>query len=109
MNEFKGTPGPWFHHGPSGSQHTMGGYINSSPERNSSNVVCSVYGTNGQPHEENAKLIAAAPELLEALAAASKKLEDVKSTFHGGFYTGRELYTDLFAKIDGALAKALGK
>lgn len=76
MNEFKGTPGPWFHHGASGSQHTMGGYVNSSPERNGSNLVCSIYGTNGQPHEENAKLIAAAPRLYAALARLTQAAQD---------------------------------
>ena len=63
----KFTPGPWFHHGPSGSEHTAGGFIKSSDDRNSSPLICSIYGTGGQPHKANANLIAAAPDLLEAL------------------------------------------
>ena len=63
----KHTPGPWFHHGPSGSEHTAGGFIKSSPERNSGPLICSIYGTDGQPHQANARLIAAAPDLLKAL------------------------------------------
>ncbi|MNN37449.1 hypothetical protein D3C81_1513990 [compost metagenome] len=102
MNEFKGTPGPWIKREIEGAFHKQKAYAIDYNE-DQEQVVDYVY------REEDANLIAAAPELLEALAAASKKLEDVKSTFHGGFYTGRELYTDLFAKIDGALAKALGK
>lgn len=57
MGEAKPTPGPCYHHGPSGSQHTAGGFINTTPDRNGSPVICSVYGTNGQPHEANARLI----------------------------------------------------
>ena len=63
----KFTPGPWFHHGPSGSEHTAGGFIKSSIDRNSSPLICSIYGTGGQPHKANANLIAAAQDLLEAL------------------------------------------
>lgn len=39
----KHTPEPWFHHKPSGSQHTSGGYINNSASRNI-DAICHVYG-----------------------------------------------------------------
>lgn len=76
----KHTPGPWFHHGPSGSEHTAGGFIKSSPERNSGPLICSIYGTDGQPNQANALLIAAAPDLLSALEDLidSRGMEDLE-------------------------------
>lgn len=74
MSKNAHTPGPWFHHGPSGSQHTAGGFVNSTADRNGSPVVCSIYGTGGQPYEANARLIAAAPDLLDALEYALPSL-----------------------------------
>ena len=43
----KHTPEPWFHHLPSGSQHTAGGYINASADRGD-DYICAVYGS-GRP------------------------------------------------------------
>lgn len=74
----KHTPGPWFHHGPSGSEHTAGGFIKSSPERNSGPLICSIYGTDGQPHQANARLISVAPDLLKALEEMVDNEEQVE-------------------------------
>lgn len=43
----KHTPEPWFHHQPSGSHHTAGGYINASQDRDDG-YICAVYGS-GRP------------------------------------------------------------
>ncbi|MGP2449066.1 hypothetical protein ACTUSR_08160 [Pantoea stewartii subsp. indologenes] len=66
MSEFKGSIGPWEHYGPSGYQHSMGGYVESGDGK-----VCDVSGfdVGSDKAKANAKLIAAAPELLEALQA----------------------------------------
>lgn len=100
----KHTPGPWFHHGPSGSQHTAGGFINSTKERNGSPLVCSVYGNDEQPHQANSNLIAAAPDLLEAL-------EGMMQVYGGGTpwnpLTSTELELHDLARK--AIAKARGE
>lgn len=74
MSEFKGTPGPWVRHEPSGYQHSMGGYILGSGGK-----ICDVSGfdVGSEAAKENAKLIAAAPELLEALRQLRDYVEDV--------------------------------
>lgn len=45
----------------------MGGYVSASADLRESPPVCDVRGSSGQPFKANARLIAAAPELLEAL------------------------------------------
>lgn len=56
----------WFHHPPSGSQHTAGGFVTDSPDRRSSDAqtICQV-----QQSKEWGQLIAAALEVLEGLIA----------------------------------------
>ena len=56
MNEFKGTPGPWIVGGKEGNKLS----VNADPY-----FVALV--DDGDSQEANARLIAAAPELLEAL------------------------------------------
>ena len=93
----KFTPGPWFHHGPSGSEHTAGGFIKSSADRNSSPLICSIYGTDGQPHKANANLIAAAPDLLEALENLlwhAEVLEEFIESERGRGRNADQLYAD---------------
>ncbi|TXE24490.1 hypothetical protein [Serratia ureilytica] len=64
MSGFKGAPGPREHYGPHGCQHSIGGYIESGDGK-----VCDVSGfdVGREMAFKNAKLIAAAPELLDAL------------------------------------------
>lgn len=71
MSGFRGTPGPWVRHEPSGYQHSMGGYILGRQGK-----ICDVSGfdVGSDAAKENGKLIAAAPELLEALQDAEKAL-----------------------------------
>ena len=67
----KHTPGPWHHHGPAGSQHSIGGYVNASDNRQQP-AICHVMGSEFSSAETraNAALIAAAPDMLAALLAA---------------------------------------
>ena len=59
MNEFKGTPGPWV-------ANPIYGWIESDIEDKV------VIGGNQPPTREDVRLIAAAPELLDALQLAEK-------------------------------------
>ncbi|TCW00440.1 hypothetical protein [Biostraticola tofi] len=59
MSEFKGTPGPW---------ENVGGWVDSKGK--DSKIICAIASVSTQEEgiqEANARLIAAAPELLEAL------------------------------------------
>ncbi|WP_407732243.1 hypothetical protein ACJJVG_05790 [Pseudocitrobacter faecalis] len=72
MKEFKGCKGAWVHHKPHGYQHSVGGWIQSEKGK-----VCDVTGleVGRDAAFANAKLIAAAPDLLEALQAMVERIE----------------------------------
>lgn len=95
MSQFKGTKGPWVHHEPSGYQHSMGGYILGSEGK-----ICDVSGfdVGSDKAKENAKLITAAPELLEALQAMIESYEHEASINNPALLQARA-----------AIAKALGE
>ena len=89
--KFKGTPGPWmFHERPQGEYH-YGYTIGDGP----TSIVSTAWG------EANARLIAAAPELLEALETFIEYWSDEEgcSSPH---------YQDVH-KARAAIAKALGQ
>lgn len=94
----KHTPELWFHHGPSGSQHCIGGYINASEERsaaaiahicgsgfsedeyraNARRIVACVNACRGLPTDEleqKGLVAAVGTELLERDALAAQMLE----------------------------------
>lgn len=54
----------WHHHAPAGSQHTGGGFVTDSPDRLSvdAQMICHVHRS-----QEWGRMIAAAPDMLEAL------------------------------------------
>lgn len=91
MEGFKGTPGPWVN---------VGGWVDSDKPGDLSSIICAIYSvTPGNPkavNDANANLIAAAPELLEALQDA----------LHAYDKHGEHSEWD-FARA--AIAKALGK
>ncbi len=87
MSEFKGTPGPWVN---------VGGWVDSEKPGVLSSIICSIDAVAQRNPEHvnnaNANLIAAAPELLEALQGIIKVAD-------------RD--TDEFNKAKAAIAKAL--
>lgn len=99
MKEFKGCKGEWKHHKPHGYQHSVGGWIQSEKGK-----VCDVTGleVGRETAFANANLIAAAPELLEALQISMKVMQE-----------GRNVsYPDLYGAINkarAAIAKAIGE
>ena len=84
------TPGPW---SVDLDSIERGADVNDSRGAN----VCNCF-------ENDAHLIAAAPDLLAALETARETLE---RTNQGGGYTARESWPDTFAAIDAAIAKAV--
>ncbi|MDH0357157.1 hypothetical protein [Morganella sp. GD04133] len=71
--EFKGTPGPWTHSDSYGLHETIGGSIHGG-----GNTLCHVMGKGIWKGKAtaNAKLIAAAPEILEQLIRLRNKITD---------------------------------
>lgn len=91
MKEFKGTEGRWVV-----KPGSVSGFVvqsESAPKLRKNIASC-----GGQRREENAKLIAAAPELLEALQEVLYELS-VKKEVHEGTINQAEL----------SIAKALGE
>ena len=94
MNEFKGTPGPWIKREIAGAFHKQKAYaidFNEDQEQ----VVDYVY------REEDANLIAVAPQLLLALQDAEEILRGAL-----GAVPGVKARVDAYANL---IAKALGK
>ena len=73
MKEFKGTPGPWFV-GDFGGINGVGSFIGANTQRDGCTCVARVNGTE-VVHDHGAKLIAAAPELLDALQKLHSEYE----------------------------------
>ncbi|MGJ7215384.1 hypothetical protein, partial [Morganella morganii] len=71
--EFKGTPGPWSHAGSHGLNETAGGAIHGDGK-----TLCLILGKGigKEKATANAKLMAAAPELLEQLIRLRNKIAD---------------------------------
>ncbi|HGD3355466.1 TPA: hypothetical protein ACI4BU_000572 [Morganella morganii] len=67
--EFKGTPGPWLHADSHGLNETAGGAIHGDGK-----TLCLILGKGigKEKATANAKLMAAAPELLDALIELRK-------------------------------------
>lgn len=90
MNELKVTPGPW------------GVFKGTMIESKSGVFICDVLGhsTSQEEDEANANLIAAAPELLEALQAMLNKA--YKQNWN-------DQYPDEIETAQAAIARALGQ
>ena len=91
----KHTPGPWLYDDESEVISTDARLEGSKAEI--AEVVTSYYGPFAAEQQANARLIAAAPDLLEALREADKCMS--------GLYDGSEVQ----ARIRAAIAKATGK
>lgn len=107
MKEFKGTPGPWF----------LGGVENEKQSVNASAYFIALVD-EGACRNVNARLIAAAPELLSALQEVIKSLEITlrvgyeKITELGGDCDSPEVMIKGHSEIARAkqvIAKALGE
>lgn len=69
-NKFKGTKGDW--------AESIGNTIQVNPHKpKETNIICQIYG-RGAESSANAKLIASAPELLEALQEMVRMYESVE-------------------------------
>lgn len=103
MKTFKGTPGPWFEHREGFStvyiEARIGGGIIQEV------AACGPCDKGSEQQSANAKLIAAAPELLEALQELISGYEDrEQSGMFDMLVTG-----DLIEKANAAINKALGE
>lgn len=92
MKEFKGTPGPW----------SINHYYNWIESENADKVV--IGGSQGY-RPDDAQLIAAAPELLEALQELISGYEDREQS---GMFD-MLVHGDLIEKANAAINKALGE
>lgn len=102
----KHTPGPWVVAGKIGDHSSTVARIG-----NDVNVL-GISGDFVYQREVayNANLIAAAPDLLEALILARQTIEErCESRGHGCVYSARETMPNVFKVIDGAIAKARGE
>ncbi|HAS1807610.1 TPA: hypothetical protein I4G93_25680 [Enterobacter hormaechei subsp. xiangfangensis] len=96
MKEFKGCKGDWVHHKPHGYQHSVGGWIQSEKGK-----VCDVAGLDvgREAAFANARLIAAAPDLLEALL----------SIVNMDYQPTDDESDKVYLKARAAISKALGE
>lgn len=91
MNELKWTPGPWAVVNTNWEPWPDAVEVNADNE-----VICFTGGHDAERQKANARLIAAAPDLAEALEAAANS---------AGF---QYMISETRAKIDAALSKAKG-
>ena len=101
MNEAKHTPGPWFTH----REGFSSVYIEARIGGGMLQEVASCGPTNegSDQQEANARLIAAAPEMLEAL----KAMIDAERVYESGGRSSEEL--DALEKAHAAITKATGR
>lgn len=88
----------WFHHSPSGSQHTAGGFVTDSPDRRSpdAQTVCHVHRS-----QEWGRLTAAAPEMLEVLEGLLSIVDESKGV--AGYHLNDEIAEwDEFEEVEAA-------
>lgn len=114
MSEGKFTPGPWFYiSGPALNGRYHAGHADVGAEDFA--LVCECYEGDEDEQEANARLIAAAPELYEALRKAIANLEmaEVNSyAFEGDddpdYIRAKEAWQNDIAFFRAALLKASG-
>jgi hypothetical protein len=95
------TPGPWKYHigrgiDPRFHIQTVGGYQIAETPKNG--IACGIAAVN----EANAKLISAAPDLLESLIVVTSELEN-----EVGDYLRRTKHDEVHTRITKALANAI--
>ena len=106
----KHTPGPWHvnHAGSAkkGEPFKIDEFYVYAPNTQDDTAICAdvIDPVTQEPNEANARLIAAAPELLEALVMAREALASFCTAFKVPAFSTSEK----FKKIDAAIAKATG-
>ncbi len=112
MSEIKHTPGPWEISAKLGTPSVVKGgvtrqYVNGT-NQDQLFMVCSVQDDNGGAAAQiaNARLIAAAPDLLEALEDARTYIEAV--VFNSGPGKKQNNYMACLNRIDAAIDKSKG-
>lgn len=108
MSEFKGTPGPWT--AVDKRPHSDGFSVFSNDQ-----YIAFVGDSDGATnYKDNANLIAAAPELLEALQEIREEMKAFRHVANevgindaDGIYLGHT--KEIFDKASAAIAKALGQ
>lgn len=96
MSEFKGTPGPWLNAGRSAGSHIHA-------DKGEVAWLLSYMGIPDEEIEANASLIAAAPDLLEALTTIICEMDQWTGWNDNGFED------ETIPKARAAIAKALGE
>lgn len=120
MSEFKGTPGPWEYRTPMPDRFYDWGWVTDAngqfiaqakdPAAREDATLDAHRADKTDPWESNARLIAAAPELLEALEACRTELKVVKDGSVGGVPNSVvALIPEAIAKADAAISRALGE
>lgn len=104
MSEFKGTPGPWV---ASKSDRSIGPVIRDDDHSYGMILPVAWVEFDGKPghHQSNANLIAAAPELLEALQDVLSELEGILLDE----YSTEPEDNEYCVKARAAIKKALGQ
>ncbi|MGK9174141.1 hypothetical protein KXR87_13050 [Yokenella regensburgei] len=104
MSGFKGTPGPWI---ASTSDRSIGPVCKDDDQSYGMIIPVAWVEFDGKPghHQANANLIAAAPELLEALRQLREYVEDMHAAQYGHNWVD-ESHPMFLAQA--AIAKALG-
>jgi hypothetical protein len=98
MSEIKHSPGPWFYSGKHDECEVR--YVGLCEGERHTDNIATLYHAEGSEQEANAHLIAAAPEMLEALMA----LNDLR----GAWSPPDDVIKAAWAKARAAIAKATG-
>lgn len=107
---FKGTRGPWFYYYDPLDSVSLGGSFRVKADDAASTPVGNLPNPSGfysQKQEANARLIAAAPELLEALNRLVDLIDSEGEGLECGMPTPQQWY-DARNKAEAAIDKALG-
>jgi hypothetical protein len=110
MNKFKGTPGPWQVVDTYEDYNEDSGIIIWDGDEQASGPICDMGEMGDMNYAEalaNAHLIAAAPDLLEALVLATANLEALAMERFGDHWLKCNSY-ELLEKAKAAMNKALG-
>ena len=104
MTEVKHTPGPWLYREDKGGGYEVFPYNGGLPEIGEWSEICTILEYNKDP-EADARLIAAAPELLEAL----RRLASFEAMTNEGWGVSHPELTARANFARAAIAKAEGR